>query len=353
MDSQQLGFGLLVTGDVSANRTVQLARAIEAAGFTSLWFADTLFYRSAIPRAAAAALMTSRLRIGLGVLNPFNRHPTLIAMEAAALDEVAGGRVVLGLGASVEGLLSQAGIEYRRPLGAVRDSVQIVRQMLSGQPCVYEGARFSVRGAQLSFTPPRANLPIYVGAVLPKALALCGDLSDGLIVSLLFSPSYTRAALERVAEGARRAGRDVGEIDVVHYTIVSVLPDDGEARALARPFLGRFLVAYGDAFRRQPEVTRAHAAFSGLSEPEFEDVLGRLEAGEDPQQAIPDPLLDAFAIAGAPERCAHLVDDYRRAGVKEVVGLLPAGADHEAMIQLIGERVIPSFGAVDTVLSAG
>jgi 5,10-methylenetetrahydromethanopterin reductase len=353
MTDEPFGVGLFITGDVSAERTVELARLAEHAGFGSIWFADTLFYRGCIPKATATALATSRLRIGLGVLNPFNRHPTLIAMEVGALDEIAGGRVVLGLGASVEALLQQAGIEYSTPLSAVEDATHIVRRLLAGERCMYQGKHFSVRGAQLNYAPPRVDMPIYLGAVLPRAVALCGRIADGLVVSLLFSPEYSRQAYQSMGEAARRAGRDPALLDIVQYTLFSVLPDGDEARALARPFLASFLSAYSDAFVRQPEVMEAHAASSGLSHAEFSRVLHELAEGRDPQAAIPDTLLDAFTIAGSPEYCTEVLNKYREAGVKEVVALLPAGVDQDSMVRLIGEAVLPRLGAAPRGLQTG
>jgi 5,10-methylenetetrahydromethanopterin reductase len=335
------GVGLFITGDVTAQRTVELARAAEEASFTSVWFADTLFYRSCIPKATAAALATRHMRIGLGVLNPFNRHPTLIAMEAGALDEVAEGRLILGLGASVEALLQQAGIEYDTPLSAVEDAVRIVRSMLRGERCEYSGKHFRVNGAQLNYAPPRSDLPVYIGAVLPRAVRLTGEVADGLIVSLLFSPEYSRRARTVMEESARRAGRDLASLDIVQYTPFSVLTDGTQARALAKPFLGAFLSGYSDAFVRQPEVMRAHAESSGLTLEDFEATLIALAAGADAQTAISDALLDAFAISGTPERCAELLGQYRDAGVREVVALFPWGADQLEMIRLIGQEVLP------------
>jgi 5,10-methylenetetrahydromethanopterin reductase len=350
MTEAPFGVGLLITGDVTARRTVELARAAEEAGFGSLWFADTLFYRGCIPKATAAAVATRRLQIGLGVLNPFNRHPTLIAMEIGALDEVADGRVILGLGASVEALLQQAGIDYTTPLSAVEDAVHIIRGLLRGERCVYAGKHFRVNGAQLNYRPPRPELPIYLGAVLPRAIALTGEVADGLVVSLLFSPEYARQARAAMAASARRAGRGAAHLDVVQYTLFSVLADGAEARAVARPLLGSFLSGYSEAFVSQPAVMHAHAASSGLSLAEFEQTLRELAAGRDAQAAISDTLLDAFAISGTPQHCAGLLGRYRAAGVREVVALLPPATDQVAMIRRIGQEVLPLLGTAPASL---
>jgi 5,10-methylenetetrahydromethanopterin reductase len=148
-----------------------------------------------------------------------------------------------------------------------------------------------------------------------------------------------------MAESARKAGRQAGSLEVVQYTPLSVLPDSARARSVARPFLGSFLSSYSEAFVSQPAVMHAHADSSGLGPAEFEQVLQDLAAGRDAEVAVPDTLLDAFAISGTPDQCAELLGGYRDAGVQEVVALLPPTTDQVSMIRLIGEAVLPAVGA--------
>jgi len=142
---------------LSPARCVVLARAAEDSGFAAVWFAENPFGRGVLPAAAACAVATGRLRIGIGVFNPFNRHPTLIAMEIGALDELARGRAALGIGAGIATAVERMGLDYGRPLGAVGDAFAIVRAMLRGETVDHAGRVFSARGAALGFVPPRGS----------------------------------------------------------------------------------------------------------------------------------------------------------------------------------------------------
>src|ERR1700756_55041 len=123
---------LRLHGGLTPQQCVTQAQAAEAAGFDGLWFAENPFSRGILPAATACALATRRLHIGAGVFNPYNRHPTLIAMEIGALDDLAGGRAAIGIGSGIGDRVTRMGLSYDKPLAAVRDAIAIVRGMLKG-----------------------------------------------------------------------------------------------------------------------------------------------------------------------------------------------------------------------------
>ena len=120
-------------GGIEPGRCITLAKTAEAHGFHSVWFAENAFNRGVLPAASACAAATSRIGIGIGVFNPYNRHPTLIAMEIGALDELARGRARLGIGSGIAAATERMGLSADRPLAAVRDAITIVRAMLKGE----------------------------------------------------------------------------------------------------------------------------------------------------------------------------------------------------------------------------
>ena len=174
--------GIRLHGGLPPQRCVELAIAAEAQGFASVWFAENPLERGALPALAACAAATSRLELGIGVWNPFLRHPAQIAMDAAGLDELSGGRLTLGIGSGLANPIRRLGIDNARTLAALEDTFAIVRGLLAGEAVTYKGAAFSVDNAKLSWKPAR-HLPILMAARGKRALALAGDVADGLMIS--------------------------------------------------------------------------------------------------------------------------------------------------------------------------
>src|SRR5438552_4031561 len=190
-------------GGLPPKECVRQAVAAERAGFATVWFAQNPFSRGAWPAAAACAVATHQIRIGLGVVNPHNRHPTLMAMEIAAFDELSEGRAVLGIGAGIPSRVRRLQAPIDRPIAAVLDAVTITRALLRGESVTYTGKAFSADGVRLDFTPRRGDLPILTAAMGEQALRLCGEIADGVIISNLAPPAFTR----RARRGRHRATR--------------------------------------------------------------------------------------------------------------------------------------------------
>ena len=181
-----------VSGHRDSAGAVRAAVAAEAAGFDDVWLTEDYFERGAFALAGAIAASTSTVRVGIGVVNPWTRHPALIAMEFATLDEISGGRAVLGLGASNEHWMSdRLGIPFRRPLGRTLEAVTLTRRLLTGEHVRFRGEFFEV-DTRLSFSPVRPDPPIMLGVKGPQAVARGGKLADGLLLSFLAGPAYVR-----------------------------------------------------------------------------------------------------------------------------------------------------------------
>ena len=311
---------LRVHGGLSARECAAQARAAEEAGFSTVWFAENPFARGAMAGLAASALATSRIRLGVGVFNPFNRHPTLIAMEMAALDELSDGRMVLGIGSGIR--LGQLGIAAPRRIAAVRDAIHIASRLLRGESVEYEGPVFSARGVRLECPLRRAAVPICMAAMGDQALDLCGRMADGLMISNLSPPAFTRRAVGIVARGAVAAERPMPE--VVQYVTGAIDDDRHQARGRARAVVGAMLVAYCHDGRASAATQTALRDYNGLAREEFERILRRLAAGETGASVIDDALLDRYALAGTVSECLDRCDAYGDAGATEL-GLWFAG----------------------------
>jgi len=328
---------LRLHGGQSPAACVELAAAADRAGFGTVWFAENPFGRGVLPAMAACAVATRNVRLGIGVFNPFNRHPTLIAMEAAALDELAGGRAVLGLGAGIGSRVRQMGLAWDRPIGAMRDALAIVRGLLTGQEVTHTGRVFSARGVRLEHPPARADVPILMAAMGDQAIALTGELADGLIVSNGCARGYTARAVALMGEAAARAGRPAPP-GVVQYVVCAVRRDGAEARRAIKPVLGAMLLGYWRSGGDSPAVRAAHLEHTGIEPDRFRGAMERLAAGAPAAEALDDRFVDAYTIAGTLDECLAQCAAYREAGVTEL-GLWFAGPESVADIERFGSAV--------------
>ena len=191
---------------MQARRSAELARCAEENDFGAVWFAENPYQRGVLPAMSACALATGTIELGIGVFNPYNRHPTLMAMEIGALDELSRGRAVLGIGSGVPAWIEKI-TPHERLLSAVRDAVHIARTLLSGEEANYQGKVYSAEKVRLEFPLWRDRVPVHVAAMGENMLRVCGELGDGLLIGNMCPPSFTATAMERMREGAARAAR--------------------------------------------------------------------------------------------------------------------------------------------------
>jgi 5,10-methylenetetrahydromethanopterin reductase len=315
-----------LSGGIDPRRSIDLAKVADANGFDTVWFAENAFNRGVLPAAAACAAATARVGIGIGVFNPYNRHPTLIAMEIGALDELAQGRARLGIGSGIASATERIGLSTERPLAAVRDAITIVRAMLAGEEVTYAGRVFSVQKVKLEYKALRPDLPLLMAARGEQALALCGKIADGLMISNMCPPDFTRQAVDIIRNAAREAGRQppaqvVDQVvdQVVQYVPCAARPDRAEAHRLAKETIGEMLPGFWSLAQRVPAAKSALLRAGELSQDDFAAAVDRLRVGELPTDVLDERFVDAFAIAGTAEDCLAQARRYRAAGATELV----------------------------------
>jgi 5,10-methylenetetrahydromethanopterin reductase len=319
---------LRLNNDVTPDQFTRIAVLAEESGFDQLWVSNDLFWRSAPVLVAAAAAATSRIALGIGVFNPVSMHVSEIAMAAASLQEVAGGRFRLGLGAGADRFLEWAGLQPAPPVARTRRALLDLRALLAGD--VPAGWRPEARLR----TGPVA-VPIYVGAMGPRMQELAGELADG-VLPLLFPPEHYRVAAGHVAVGARRAGRTLDSLDVAACIWCSI--DDDPARA--RHALAEKIAYYGPSFA--PDLL----AGASLSLEDFRPIEAALLAGRaDEIAGLVTPAMLGLGIAGGAEevadRCAALV----AAGARHISFGPPLGPDPERAVAVLGADVLPVLRA--------
>jgi 5,10-methylenetetrahydromethanopterin reductase len=330
---ERLRLSVRLHGGIDPRRSIELAKSAEANGFASLWFAENPFNRGVLPAAAACAAATRRIGIGVGVFNPYNRHPTLIAMEIGALDQLAQGRARLGIGSGIASAAERMGLRNDRPLAAVRDAIAIVRAMLAGEDVNYAGTAFSAIKVKLEYKALRPHLPVLMAARGEQALALCGKIADGLMISNMCPPDFTRHAVDLVRRAAHAAGRPP-PAEVVQYVPCAVRPDRGEAYRLATEALGEMLPAFWSLAQKVPAAKAALLRAESLSEEDFIGAIERQRRGV--TDALDDRFVAAFAIAGTAQDCGAQARRYFEAGATELA-LSFVGAQPEEDMRYLGE----------------
>lgn len=278
------------------DQLVRLARRAEKLGYTYLWVADEKFYRDPWLTLAATGLATTTIRLGTGVTEPYSRHPALIAMAMATLEELCPGRAVVGLGAGGPGFVPM-GVSRTRPALALVDAVEIVRRLLRGGWVDYRGQVLSFKGGSLNFQPPR-ELPIYVAGRGARVLRCAGAIADGVIMAPFASAQGVRQATGEVRRGAERAGRTLPQI------VVRVDVCIGRRRREARDSV-RYFVAL-PLWVSYPDWSYAEACGVPLESKELRSLMARRDyrdiaaAG----RLLPASMIDHFAVAGTESEVA-------------------------------------------------
>ncbi|MFI0411671.1 LLM class flavin-dependent oxidoreductase [Actinomadura sp. 3N508] len=291
-------WGVALPGDLPARETVALAREAEALGYDNVWVNDDRLQRDPIALLSAIAGATSRVALGPGVTNPYTRHPALLASAVATLDELSGGRAVLGLGTGGTGH-RPLGVRRDAPAAALREAVAVARGLLAGEEVTLDGRVVRTDGARLDFAPFRADVPIYVGARGPRLLEVAGEVADGVIVGNLATAEGWSYATGRIARGAARAGRRLADVRLVAWFYCCVADDPDAALdairpmvatslATSRPILGELGVElpgrYADAMEaRGWSLDRAAVTAAG--------------------KLLPEDVLQRFGLAGTPGHC--------------------------------------------------
>ena len=282
--------------------TLALAKEADALGFHSFWLSEGYHSRSAIVRATVIATSTSRIRIGLGILSPHSKHPALLAMDAASLDELARGRVILGVG-TVKNALREHALERAGASQVVKEAVELIKGFLSGQSVQYEGARFRIPspGSRLELDPP-GDLPIYVGATGPAMLTLAGQYSDGVLFNYPCTPSFIEYAMPFIEDGLRRSGRSEENFAVAAYLLVAVDEDEKRALDSAKRFLSQKLPTRHSQMLRQAGVSAEEIAL-------VKDNVERFGL-EKAASELSDSLVRKVTIAGTPNQVVEGLDNF-------------------------------------------
>ncbi len=299
---------------------IEMAQYAEEQGFSEIWQADTRLARDCIVLMSAFLSNTDRLRVGSGVLPIWTRNPAVIAATWSTMWEMAGktadgrSRVMLGLGAWWEPIASRVGVDRRKPLTAMRENVEAIRQLFTMEEVTYQGEFVNLENVKLDVaygdTSPR-DIPIYIGATGPKMLEMTGELCDGVVLNYVVSVEYIRDAVERVRKGAEKAGKTLEDVDRPELLVCSLSDDDPKEAMMA----GKTLVAY--YLGTEPHIMEASGVDEDLIE-RVQEFVGWPATDEDYRRAaelIPDDVVRSLMAVGTTRECQDKVAEYIDAGV--------------------------------------
>ena len=313
---------------------IEYVRYAEAAGFEAVWQAESRLVREASVPMAAFLSHTSTIKAGSGVVSSWTRNAALLASTFSTLDDLAPGRVILGIGAWWDPLAASVGIDRARPLQQMREMVEACRSLLANESVTYHGEFVHFDGVELDYVHQERrpkDVPIYIGATGPKMLELSGEIGDGVLMNYMVAPEYNDAAVERIAVGAERSGRSLDDIDRPQLVICSVSDDRDQALDDARLLVTQYL-------GQQPHLMKASGVSADLLD-EIHSVLTWPATHDQVVAAsklVPDDVVQRCTASGTPDEARAKVADYMARGCTCPV-LYPLGPDPRQMIDAFAD----------------
>jgi 5,10-methylenetetrahydromethanopterin reductase len=312
---------------------MKLAKYAEEKGFEAVWQAESRLVRDAIVPMAAFAAVTERIKVASGVINNWTRNIGLLAATFLTLDDLAPNRIICGIGAWWDPLAANVGIQRRKPLLAMRETIEVMRRLLNMENVTFEGEFHKVEGIELDVVHGRReprHVPIMIGATGMKMMELAGKIADGVVLNYCVPPAYNDQAMVALKAGLAQVGRSLDDLDRPQLMVCSVHTDKAKALDGARALLTQYLA-------QQPHIAKA----SGVSDEvvqKIQNILGWPATKEQIKEAmplVPDELVQRITATGTPEEVKAKVREYIAHGCTCPI-LYPLG-DPYLMIEVFSE----------------
>jgi len=307
---------------------MDIVRYAEQKGFAAVWQAESRLVREATVPMAAFASVTDHIKVGSGVVDCWSRNPARLAATFSTLDDLAPGRVILGIGAWWDPLAKKVGIDRARPLTVMREIVTVVRALLNNENVTFDGHYVHLDGVELDYVYQERrpkDVPIYIGATGMQMMELTGEIADGAVLNYLVSPDYNVQAIEALERGAAKAGRSLADIDRPQLVVCSVHEDRQTALDMARLMVTQYL-------GQQPHIMKASGVPQSLLD-KVGEVLTWPATHEQVVAAsklVPDEIVQMLTASGTPAEARAKVQQYVDHGCTCPI-LYPLG-DVKAMI---------------------
>jgi len=313
---------------------LDFVRYAEQRGFEAVWQAESRLVRDAIVPMAAYAAVTEKLKVGSGVINNWTRNMGLLAATFLTLDDLAPNRIICGIGAWWDPLARNVGIDRKRPLVAMKETVLTLRRLLNMERVTFHGEFVHVDGIELDVVHGRReprNVPIMIGATGDQMMELTGEIADGVVLNYCVPPEYNIRALEMLDKGARKAGRSMEILDRPQLVVCSVDHDREKAIDTTRSLLTQYLA-------QQPHIAKASGVAQDVVQ-QIQAILGWPATHEQIEQAkhlVPEDLIHRITASGTPDEARAKVEEYRKNGCTCPI-LYPVGGDVRLLIDTFAQ----------------
>lgn len=311
----------------------EMGAQAERNGFEAVWVPEG-GGRDSLTSLATIAMKTETVKLGTGILPIFARTATNTAMGAAGMAAVSGGRFILGLGVGHRPTVeSRDGIPFKQPMTRMRETIQIVKALLSGDQVDFPGKHFKISGASMGAAAPKTKVPIYIAALGPQMLEMAGELADGVLMNWT-AVDYLGEAIEHIKRGAEKAGRNPEEIDVAGYVRVAVGGDVAASRDSLRRQVARYAgnPFYRNFFQQTGFDKEMSAAAAALAD-------GNLDRAAD---SITAEMQNQVAVVGTVEECRAALEMRRDAGLQLPVIAPFAVGDNMASHRQVIDALAPN-----------
>lgn len=327
--------GIAFSGGPNPAEIVELIVLAEGLGYASAWVAEG-HGGDQFAILAAAAMQTSRIRLGTSISSVFVRTAPTIAMAASSVADLSGGRFILGLGSSHKVQVEpEHGVAYGKPLTRTRETVAVVRGLIRDGRVRFDGETVRIDNFDLWYAPRHRDVPVYLAAVFEKGIELAGEVADGVILtrSTLDTAATVRG---QIAEVASRAGRDASRFELTTLLPTAV----GETREAALATLRPGVALYAGFFPRYNKLLAGHGFADEAAAIAAAWARGDREAAE---RAVTDAMIEATSIVGTPEQCRTRIEAYRQSGVDEpILSPFARGADAKARFEAVIRACAPN-----------
>ena len=306
----------------------------EEKGFEAVWQAESRLVRDAIVPMAAYAAVTNKIKVGSGVINNWTRNIGLLAATFLTLDDLAPNRVICGIGAWWDPLAKNVGIDRRKPLLAMRETVEVLRRLLNLERVTFHGEFHHVDNIELDVVHGRReprNIPIMIGATGDLMMEMTGEISDGCVMNYCVAPEYNDKALELLEKGAKKSGRTLADIDRPQLIVCSVDEDHDKAIEYTKELLCQYLA-------QQPHIAKASNVSAEVIN-NIQATLGWPATKEQINKAkhfVPDELVHKITASGTPAEARAKVAEYTKRGCTCPI-LYPVGGNFKLLIDTFAQ----------------
>lgn len=314
---------------------LEYAKYAEEKGFEAVWQAESRLVRDAIVPMAGYAAVTQRIKVGSGVINNWTRNIGLLASTFLTLDDLAPNRVICGLGAWWDPLAKNVGIDRKKPLTAMKETVQVMKRLLNMERVTFDGEFIHVNGIELDVVYGRReprNIPIMIGATGDQMMEMTGEVADGVVLNYCVAPEYNDRALELLDKGLKKSGRKMDDFDRPQLIVCSVDESHEKAIDYTKMLLCQYLA-------QQPHIAKASNVSDDVIQ-KIQSILGWPATKEQILKAkdlVPDDLVHKITASGTPSEAKAKVQEYIKRGCTCPI-LYPVGGNFKLLIDTFGQN---------------